>query len=109
MILKSTHFFQSLALGAEGGGGGCERDSTVHIYARTLRLCKYEQRTSAKITKKCNAIGQRYAPGNGVLRACNIIYNKLISFSRINRQHCRMLMRRTHYDGFSFVTDGYCL
>ena len=22
MILKSTHFFQSLALGAEGGGGG---------------------------------------------------------------------------------------
>ena len=31
MILKSTHFFQSLALGAEGGGG-CERDSTVHVY-----------------------------------------------------------------------------
>ena len=30
MILKSTHFFQSLALGAEGGG--CERDSTVHAY-----------------------------------------------------------------------------
>ena len=31
MILKSTHFFQSLRLGAEGGGG-CERDSTVHAY-----------------------------------------------------------------------------
>ena len=28
MILKSTHFFQSLALGAEGGG--CNRDSTVN-------------------------------------------------------------------------------
>ena len=30
VILKSTHFFQSLALGAEGGGG-CDRDSTVLV------------------------------------------------------------------------------
>ena len=35
MILKSTHFFQSLALGAEGGGG-CDRDSTVHVHVEKM-------------------------------------------------------------------------
>ena len=44
MILKSTHFFQSLALGAEGGGVS-NRDSTVYLPIDMYGVLQYQART----------------------------------------------------------------